>query len=200
MSDICHCLCKHRHPNELGLCAETGDAVMVLGHGRTVPACAPCLDAAARHVDRTPTMPDPWGPTLAPEDDIPERPIREVLSRLASAGGQLSEYAAAAIVGRPVSTESARALDSIRRLVDAADEALFAWDRWATVDLAPERVETFEIVGPITVTSSAPPPAEKTWPMVQLKASAPPARRRELTPDQQEAAARHQALQNGEQA
>lgn len=42
----------------------------------------------------SPTMPDPFAPPAKPDADVPEVPVREVISRCAQALGQVTEYAA----------------------------------------------------------------------------------------------------------
>lgn len=42
----------------------------------------------------SPTMPDPFAPPAKPDADVSEVPIREVISRSASALSQVIEYAA----------------------------------------------------------------------------------------------------------
>ena len=146
-----------------------------------------------------PVMPDPWGPPSIVDLNVYEIPIREVLSRIDSLTAQLSEYAAAAIRDGATSTEDHRTLKAIDVLSGVAMEALFAWDRWLTVQN-----------GPLD-----PPPAEKRLPMAHQKVE-PAARvtdlmaaleqsveaakgqRRRLTPDQDEVAQRHLRLQRGE--
>jgi hypothetical protein len=135
-----------------------------------------------------PKMPDPWGPPSVVSLEVTEATIREVLSRLDGLCAQLTEYAAFEIKQAATSTEDLRTMTAIAHLSDAAMGALAAWDRWLTVQNAPE--------------TEGPAPAPAGDKVIDLMdalersvAGAKAARR--LTPDQEDAAARHLRLQGG---
>lgn len=153
-----------------------------------------------------PVMPDPWGPPSIVDLNVYEIPIREVLSRIDSLTGQLSEYAAAAIRDGATSTEDHRTLKAIDVLSGAAMEALLAWDRWLTAQNAPEAEPEPDRVPDLMAALERSLDEAKAAADRRRGRPAPigsrlrrhPGDERQLTPDQDEVAQRHLRLQRGE--
>jgi hypothetical protein len=156
-------------------------------------------------------MPDPWGPPSIVSLDVHEAPIREVLSRLDGLTGQLSEYAAAAIRDGATSTEDARTLRAIEILAGAALEALFAWDRWLTVQRAPETEDLPQLAEAGLIEGPEPTPDGVVDLMAALEEAVAAAKAaltsnvpergtvlRHRTPDQLALAEAHRRLQQGD--